>query len=310
MRTLATAPPPGWAPVLQASHGPNHATTLLRARRARAALRGSPPTTLIHLHAASDWSLRRKLSIARMAGPRPVVLHLHSGNTASWLAASTARAARIRSAIDAHVDVVVVLDDAWKARLEPWLGEVEVVPNPVDQIHVPPTAPSSGTNLLVMGRDAPVKRRGFALDVLHHVRRERPEVHLHLTGGKRSTGAGWTRHGWLEDADRLRLLQSTDVLLLPSRFEGQPLAALEALACGVPVLASHALVGLPPTVARPDNDTLEAWSVAVCRLLDDRPSQETLVASVAPHAVEAITARWAEVYALAVERAARRGVSP
>jgi hypothetical protein len=281
MRTLATAPPPGWAPVLQASHGPNHATTLLRARRARAALRGSPPTTLIHLHAASDWSLRRKLSIARMAGPRPVVLHLHSGNTATWLAASTARAARIRSAIDAHVDVVVVLDDAWKARLEPWLGEVEVV-----------------------------QRRGFALDVLHHVRRERPEVHLHLTGGKRSTGAGWTRHGWLEDADRLRLLQSTDVLLLPSRFEGQPLAALEALACGVPVLASHALVGLPPTVARPDNDTLEAWSVAVCRLLDDRPSQETLVASVTPHAVEAITARWAEVYALAVERAARRGVSP
>ena len=308
MRTLATAPPKGWQPTLLASHGPNHATTLLRSRRVLRQVRCSPPRTLVHLHAASDWSLRRKLSLARSAGPRPVVLHLHSGNTATWLGASAARAARVRAAVDAHVDVIVVLDEAWRARLEPFLGPVEVVVNPVDPIHVP-KAPLHGANLLVMGRDAPVKRRAFALDVLEQVRRRRPDAHLHLTGGNAKDGEGWTRHGWLADTERLRLLQSTDLLLLPSRFEGQPLAALEALACGVPVLASEGLVGLPSTVARPEQDTVDGWASAVLQMLQDRPSQEELVSSVAMHAVEAVAARWAEIYALAVERAARRVAS-
>lgn len=34
-------------------------------------------------------------------------------------------------------------------------------------------------------------------------------------------------------------LRASDILLMPSRFEGVPLAMLEALACGVPVLASN-----------------------------------------------------------------------
>ena len=308
MRTLATAPPKGWQPNLLASHGPNHATTLLRSRRVGQHLRSSPPTTLVHLHAASDWSLRRKLRLARSAGPRPVVLHLHSGNTATWLGASAARAARVRAAVEAHVDVVVVLDEAWRARLEPFLGPVEVVVNPVDPVHVP-KAPLHGANLLVMGRDAPVKRRAFALDVLEQVRRQRPDAHLHLTGGQAKAGEGWTRHGWLADTERLRLLQSTDLLLLPSRFEGQPLAALEALACGVPVLAAAGLVGLPSTVVRPEQDTVEGWASAVLEVLHGRPTQEALVDSVAPHAVEAVAARWAEIYALAAERAVGRGAS-
>lgn len=309
MRTLAATPPNGWRPTLLPSHGPNHAATLWRARRALSHLRRSPSATVVHLHAASDWSLRRKLRFARSVGPRPVVLHLHSGDTATWLAASAARAARIRAAVEAYVDVVVVLDEAWRERLLPFLGEVEVVANPVDPMHVPSTTPSNGANLLVMGRDAPVKRRGFALKVFEEVRLQQPEVHLHMTGGQPEYGEGWTRHGWLEEDERLRLLQSTDLLLLPSRFEGQPLAALEALACGVPVLASQGLVGLPTTVVRPEHDSLEAWTSAVLGLLKERPSQAALIASVAPHAVEVVAARWDEVYALAVERAARRARS-
>jgi len=47
----------------------------------------------------------------------------------------------------------------------------------------------------------------------------------------------------------------------------------------------------------------------VLEVLHGRPTQEALVDSVAPHAVEAVAARWAEVYALAAERAVRRGAS-
>lgn len=42
--------------------------------------------------------------------------------------------------------------------------------------------------------------------------------------------------GWRDDV--VELLHSSDVLLLPSRFEGMPLTMLEAIAIGLPVIAS------------------------------------------------------------------------
>jgi glycosyltransferase involved in cell wall biosynthesis len=229
-----------------------------------------------------------------------VVLHLHSGDTARWLEAKPGRAAHVRSAIEAHVTVVVVLDEAWKVLLEPLIGSVEVVSNPVNPLHgLQDEDRRDGTRLLIMGRDAPVKRRGFAVDVVAEIRKKRPEVHLHMTGGQPIEGDGWTRHGWLTDVERLHLLQATDVLLLPSRFEGQPLAALEALACGVSVVADGGLVGLPDTVVRPLADTVASWADAVESTLSAPHEPSALAASVSHHAVERIAQRWAGIYALA-----------
>jgi len=301
MRTLVQHPPEGWTASLLASHAPGRMAMVRAARKAARSLRSltDAEPVVVHLHAASDWSLRRKLRLAAVCR-HPVVLHLHSGDTARWLRTNPKRAARIRAAIEAHVDVVVALSDAWKEALEPLLGSVCAVPNPVDPQHRPRDEVSrQGHRLLVMGRDAPVKRRGFALEVASAVRQQRPSVHLHMTGGEAEEGQGWTRHGWLSEPERLALLQRSDALLLPSRFEGQPLAALEALACGVPVVADGDLVGLPDTVVRPSEATVEAWATAVQATLDDRPSPDVLVASVADHAVDRIAGHWRDVYTTA-----------
>ena len=194
---------------------------------------------------------------------------------------------------------------AWKDVLEPMIGPVEVVPNPVHPMHRPAEeGRQESERLLVMGRDAAVKRRDFALDVLASVRQQRPSVHLHLTGGQPLEGDGWTRHGWLSEAERLALLHNSSAVLLPSRFEGQPLAALEALACGVPVIADADLVGLPETVVRPTGATVEAWTTAVLETLSAPADTAVLSASVAHHAVEHVASRWTEVYAMAFERRA------
>ena len=307
MRTLAKHPPEGWTASLLPSHANRTLGMMFAAWKAARALRALPSdaSIVVHLHAASDWSLRRKLRLAARCR-HPVTLHLHSGDTARWLQAKPGRAARVRSAIEAHVTVVVVLDEAWKDLLEPLVGSVEVASNPVNPLHrLPDEDRRDGTRLLIMGRDAPVKRRGFAVDVVAQIRKKYPKVHLHMTGGQPLEGDGWTRHGWLTDAERLPLLQSTDALLLPSRFEGQPLAALEALACGVSVVAAGGLVGLPDTVVRPLTDTVTSWADAVESILSAPHEPSALAASVSHHAVERVAQRWAGIYDLAQKKLER-----
>jgi len=50
-----------------------------------------------------------------------------------------------------------------------------------------------------------------------------------------SNGSGFL--GWVPDAGR-NLMPQLDVLVLPSAVEGMPMAALEALAAGVPIIAT------------------------------------------------------------------------
>jgi glycosyltransferase involved in cell wall biosynthesis len=64
-----------------------------------------------------------------------------------------------------------------------------------------------------------------------------PDLHDLETLAAASPLAGRIRlAGWRDDV--LDILQASDVLLLPSAYEGMPLTMLEALAMGIPVIAS------------------------------------------------------------------------
>ena len=111
----------------------------------------------------------------------------------------------------------------------------------------------------------PVKRIPDVVEIFDRVRREIPAKLLMIGDGPDRTVAEWM----VREKDLTRdviffgkqnqvqtLLNCADVLLLPSEIESFGLAALEAMACGVPVVASR-VGGLPEVI----DDGVEGYLV-------------------------------------------------
>ena len=121
-----------------------------------------------------------------------------------------------------------------------------------------------------------------------------PEFVLEYTSGLRSSGGvdigsarplGRLSVGALRDAYR-----QADALFLPSRLEGGPLVAFEAMACGLPVVASD-MSAMPEVVIHGQTGLLceldpEQFAAAFRRLAADRPLLRQLASTARTNAVE------------------------
>ena len=117
-----------------------------------------------------------------------------------------------------------------------------------------------------------------------------------MTGESHSEHDWVDARGWVSDDEKTTLLAQTSVLLLPSAFEGQPVAALEALSAGLPVCVSDRVIGLPATVKQARWGDVEAWTTVVGEMLHHPTEPSMLQSSVADHTIERVQQRWASVY--------------
>ncbi len=205
------------------------------------------------------------LLVAALAGVRRRVARVHSesdGRPAS-------RGVRLRREIlrgvvnVAATDVVAVTEAALRFAA-PRGGDArhQVIHNGVnlDRLRAPDRVgaradlglPADALLMVHIGRCAPEKNRGFLVRVHYAARRLRSDTHLlvvgpggiedlldadpHLAADRSVTLLG-------ERPDVGAVMAAADVLLLPSHWEGLPGVVLEALACGLPVLATD-LAGL------------------------------------------------------------------
>jgi glycosyltransferase involved in cell wall biosynthesis len=169
------------------------------------------------------------------------------------------RALVSRALRGAQAVVAVSEDLAARARdLGADPGRVRVIPNGVDcEVFRPATTRQPGAGgwkLLYVGRFDPAKGVGVLLEALARLRQRRADVTLSLVGGNPATGAAepFRRQaealglaGAVEFVDEvawselpLRLAQA-DVFVLPSFSEGLPLVLVEAMACGLPIVATR-----------------------------------------------------------------------
>ncbi|MFN8096653.1 MAG: glycosyltransferase [Vicinamibacteria bacterium] len=223
---------------------------------------------LLHVHAGIGWE-GHALTRAGAAAGLPVVRTEHL----PWLVTDPGQQAEFAAAA-AGVDAFIAVSDAAAETWAPVLARLAArarlaaIPNGVATpaarsraatrvaLGVPATAPL----LLSVGRFTPQK------DQLTLVRAVRtlpdPTLRLLLAGDGperpacEAEAAGDPRIAFLGQRDDVGdLMAAADLLVLPSRFEGLPLVVLEAMAAGLPVVATRiasvreALGPAPPFLA-------------------------------------------------------------
>lgn len=293
---------------------------------------GRQRPAIVHVHAGSRASFVRKslvLLLARLGGVH-TVFHLHGGGFRRYAQEEAGPLLRrwIRHTLEAS-SRVIALSPGWAAFVRDFAprARVEVLPNPVRL--APPTVvqQAEAGRILFLGRIEPAKGVDELLQACAQLAADHPRLHLVLGGAgdldwaqRRALELGIADRvvtpGWLDECERETQLARAWLFCLPSHAEGLPIAMLEAMAAGVPVVATT-VGAIPEAVADgvegllvPPHDA-GALALAIGRVLDDRQLRARL-ACAARGAVErhystgVVCGRLAALYAQLLEERAQQ----
>jgi glycosyltransferase involved in cell wall biosynthesis len=304
IKTLTNHPPEGWDVRQIESHSGGSLYSKLKAyNSAKTELKElleSEKDVVVHLHSASDYSFHRKLRLAEFAfslGGK-IVFHIHSGNIIQWLGKGN-RAKKLRARLEQCKATIVCLSDRWKELLTPLLGRCKVSLNPIDPIHcISDTVERVPNQLLLLGRNDSVKGHEFAFEIMRKLQQDNPDILLHCTGVEESPEdlQNVVAHGWLEQEKKVELLQQSSLLILPSKWEGQPMVALEALACGTPVLASESIHSLPSVIGNAEDKNIHFWIEKIQSMLVLAVNAEENYKSILKHNVDDVHSSLKDIY--------------
>ncbi len=254
---------------------------------------------LVHIQLSSRASFWRKSVVCLLArlARRPYLLHVHGSEFADFHEECSPAARRIVSAVLARAALVLALSEAWCAtlqRISP-RARLEVLMNavPLPPPERLPHAPDREPTLLFFGEIARHKGVFDLARAFAGVAAGLPGLRLVYAG----TGSGveetrrLTRQlalgdrveftGWLEAQRKRATLAGATIFVLPSYVEGMPMALLEAMSFGLPVIATP--VGGVPEIVTHEVDGLlvppgdiDALGAAIVRLMSEPGLRERL----------------------------------
>ena len=226
---------------------------------------GSKPVPVAHIHTCSGLTFfldGALLLLSRLRGA-PVVMHVHGARFDEFLDGLSAPAAALARWLSRRASVVVVLSPAWQERLAlRWPGvRLMVLANGVSMPAVAhAVACPEKPRFVFLGNLG--RRKGVHLLLEAAALAREPWVVV-LAGGEEEPGfMQWTRDeitrqslghrlevlGPVVGNAKIDLLAGAQGFVLPSLAEGLPMALLEAMDMGLPVVVSA--VGAMPEVVR------------------------------------------------------------
>ncbi|OKH41532.1 glycosyl transferase family 1 [Calothrix sp. HK-06] len=234
----------------------------------------SQKTDIVYIHLSDGGSLLRKAIIALTAFcfRKPVLMHAHGAEFHSTYSRLPQRAKQWLSNIFRRCDGFIVLSNTWKDFYVLNLGlnpqQVFVLPNPTElPLQTPQRLNANKVTLLFCGR---VGQRKGAFDLIRAFAKlpaqQQNCSELILAGDgdieqgqKLVESLNIEKHinflGWLNSEQRDKLLASADVFVLPSYNEALPMAILEAMGWGLPVISTP-VGGIPELVISNKNGFL------------------------------------------------------
>lgn len=249
---------------------------------------------------------------------RPVVVTEHFSEVQLGTLSRTARA--LAAVAYRGATIVAPVSESLRAAMTPLAprARFRVLPNLVDtSLFSPPPVKAAGARLLYVGRLVDVKNLPMALRALALLRDR--DVRLDVVGDgperpkyerlARELGlqGSVTFHGAVDKPAVATLMREVQTLLVPSRTETFGVVAIEAMASGLPVVATR--VGALPEIvddtagALVPADDAEAMARAAAAVLDGQRTYDARALAQRAHdryGVAAVTARWSAVYAEAV----------
>lgn len=273
------------------------ARDFLRLVRALARLR--PDVVLVH--AAPSFSLLRDwvfMVIARIAGAK-VICHYHGTLHTRFPSGETRSGRAIGRMLMSAAHRVIVLGPSYQREMAkawmrddlvwaPNMADVELFRSVAAGAPVPWLA-SGDRAVLFVGRLSAPKGLYDLFDAIPRVLECHPEAKFVLVGvaendakepeiraeaGRRGITARIAFLGALEGRDKAVAFATSQMLVVPSRTEAFPLVIPEAMAAGLPVIATA--VGAIPDFVKDEEDGFliapgdwQALSERICRLLSD-----------------------------------------
>ena len=222
------------------------------------------------------------------------------------------------------VDRIVVNSEYMRTNVVTWYGinrdKIVVIPNGVDLRRF-----NECNDKLVLDGDPSIlylghlrRRKGVdvLLQAIAKLRSELPNVKLHLVGDgyisdfqllakKKGIKKHVVFHGWAADSMVPRYYKSADFCVFPSRYEPFGIVILEAMASGIPVIASNT-GGIRETISNGKNGILfkpcdaDALSKAILALYQDldlrKKISDTALKTVVKYSWENIAERYVSLY--------------
>jgi glycosyltransferase involved in cell wall biosynthesis len=227
---------------------------------------------IIHIHGASFGSFYRKYLIfltGKYCFNKKVIYHLHAAEFHTFYENSNFIGKKLIAHLINQSDSIIVLSQSWKefitSKFTP--QKVSILNNPIEIPEVKAETPEfrgNKMNFLFLGRIGDRKGLFDLMDVIAANAAYYREKASFVIGGdgevdklKSYIGAHGLQDivayaGWVDGDLKRKLLNQCDVLLLPSYNEGLPIAILEAMSYGKPIIASN-VGGIPEVVRNGQN---------------------------------------------------------
>lgn len=210
---------------------------------------------VVHIHMSYKGSFTRKYTIHKLCRKYgiPDILHLHGSEFEKWFYESDNKKKEQIRQLLREASSVVVLGEKWNTIIK----EIEPATHTVlvsNTVHIPKetTQWQQPFNVLFLG--VLIKRKGVS-DLLKAIKilndsGKTENVHFFIAGsGEEESNLKAECSelglndlvefvGWTTGEKKMKLLKESQMLVLPSYNEGLPIAILEAISYGLPVVAT------------------------------------------------------------------------